>query len=102
MGELKEWQREVGKVSLRDGERAFVLGDGRVIASNTNDPDFKEYSQERAKEKTQKRKDALNAKLEKAKERLGKQAKKRALKEMKAQSKIDKAKEELEALKEEE
>lgn len=60
MAELKEWQSEVGKVSLKEGQRAFVLPDGRVIATDTNNDNFQsamkeKYAMKRAK-LTEKRK----------------------------------------------
>lgn len=40
---MKSWQRQAGKVSLKEGERAFVLSDGTVLASDTKNPKFVEY-----------------------------------------------------------
>ena len=68
--EIKSWQREVGKVNLKENERGFVLPDGRVIATNTADPKFKEYSKKRGEEKYKKRQDAVNERLAKQKKKM--------------------------------
>ena len=70
MSDLQPWQREVSKVTLKQGERAFVTPDGTVIATNTTHPDFAAFAKKRFAEKNANRQTRINERLAKQKKRM--------------------------------
>lgn len=90
--ESRSWQREVGKVALKAGERAFVTPEGRVLATDTTNKEYLVYAKERYTLKNKKRQDRVNARLDKQAKRI---AKKAANGEKREQEKSRRAKERL-------
>ena len=60
---IQPWQREVSRINLKEGERAFVYPDGRVIASNTKDPGFVEHQKTRQAEKGKKLRERISERM---------------------------------------
>ena len=68
--ELKSWQREAGKIALKENERAFVVNDGRIIANDTSNKDYQEYRETRIKEKREKHQERIELRLERQETRI--------------------------------
>ena len=71
MVDLKSWQRNAGKIQLKEGERAFVYTDGTIVASDTNNKAFQAYMKEKQKERFErksKEKEPLRNKIKELRE----------------------------------
>lgn len=83
---MKAWQREVGKIAgVKKTDRCFVTGEGKVIASDTTNPEFIAYMKKRKEDKKKKLRDSIAKRLKRVenahKRSIEKQTKKLANKE---------------------
>ena len=76
--ELKPFHKVVGEVKLQKGERAFVLPNGKVIATDTTNENFKKYQKERQAQKQEKQRTAVTERVKKKTEKMEKKQQKMA------------------------
>lgn len=75
--ELKEWQKEIGRVQRKAGHTYFVNQEGQVIESNQTDPAAKLYQKQKVRKKLAEKKEKVRSEAEKINQKVQRKIAKR-------------------------